>query len=308
MTNQRRAEETGTTLPQATATAGVTGLAAAGSAAASITTTTTTTSPSSFSLLRRRHNSSSSSSRSYNNSKGISLPLTLQTKPNQARWMDVGGSVRCSLAAAATCMLPLLRGREGEEERGERGGGRSLAASAGEKSQPLSFLRRGGWGLPAWGEEEEEEEEEEGAHVARKRGAVVTWWEMGPTKEGGFRRIKDALKARSKVGDQHPRKTGKVALNPTSQDEESSKMPKDNNFSECQPQALKSKTRLHGMRHPNTLGNPLPPPPIPSPSSPLPLPPPPLSSPSSPPIRRSATAADGAAGGCRGEWRQAAAN
>lgn len=143
MTNQRRAEETGTTLPQATATAGVTGLAAAGSAAASITTTTTTTSPSSFSLLRRRHNSSSSSSRSYNNSKGISLPLTLQTKPNQARWMDVGGSVRCSLAAAATWMLPLLlllRGREGEEERGERGGGRSLAASAGEKSQPLSFL------------------------------------------------------------------------------------------------------------------------------------------------------------------------
>ena len=143
MTNQRRAEETGTTLPQATATAGVTGLAAAGSAAASITTTTTTTSPSSFSLLRRRHNSSSSSSsRSYNNSKGISLPLTLQTTPNQARWMDVGGSVRCSLAAAATWMLPLLlllRGRDGEEERGERGGGRSLAASAGEKSQPLYF-------------------------------------------------------------------------------------------------------------------------------------------------------------------------
>lgn len=41
--------------------------------------------------------------------------------------------------------------------------------------------RRGGWGLPAWGEEEEE-----GAHVARKRGAVVTWWEVGPTKEGSY--------------------------------------------------------------------------------------------------------------------------
>jgi hypothetical protein len=40
--------------------------------------------------------------------------------------------------------------------------------------------RRGGWGLPAWGEEEE------GAHVARKRGAVVTWWEVGPTKEGSY--------------------------------------------------------------------------------------------------------------------------
>uniref|UniRef100_A0A0E0I7E5 Uncharacterized protein n=1 Tax=Oryza nivara TaxID=4536 RepID=A0A0E0I7E5_ORYNI len=111
----------------------------------------------------------------------------------------------------------------------------------------------------------------------------------GEETGGGGDVVGDALKARSKVGDQHP-------------------MPKDNNFSECQPQALKSKTRLHGMRHPNTLGNPLPPPPIPSPSSPLPLPPPPLSSPSSPPIRRSATAANGAAGGCRGEWRQAAAN